>query len=136
MHGPQPGKRKERLVAEITDRSFCAGEGFYDFKVNEEGIEPGVYLLHHFWSADHGGGLGKLCVILVLGMGLQGFHSFKLGSGGIICLCDQQILGIPQLYLKALLFMEGIRFFCGVQGGHRRAYHAGHDPDGGWIPLE
>lgn len=89
MHGPQPGKRKERLVAEITDRSFCAGESIYDFKVNEEGIKPGVHLLHHFWSTDHGGGLGKLCAILVLGMGLQGFHSLKLGGGGIICLCDQ-----------------------------------------------
>ena len=73
----------------ITDRSFCAGESFYDFKINEEGIKQGIYFLYYFWGTDNSGGLGKLCAVLVSGLGLQGFHCLKLGGGSIICLCDQ-----------------------------------------------
>ena len=32
-------KEKRAAGNGITDRSFCAGESFYDFKINEEGIK-------------------------------------------------------------------------------------------------
>ena len=82
-------KEKRAAGNGITDRSFCAGESFYDFKINEEGIKQGIHFLHYFWGTDNSGGLGKLCAVLVSGLGLQGFHCLKLGGGSIICLCDQ-----------------------------------------------
>lgn len=82
-------KEKRAAGNGITDRSFCAGENFYDFKINEEGIKQGIYFLHYFWGTDNSGGLGKLCAVLVSGLGLQGFHCLKLGGGSVICLCDQ-----------------------------------------------
>ena len=58
-------KEKRAAGNGITDRSFCAGESFYDFKINEEGIKQGIYFLHYFWGTDNSGGLGKLCAVLV-----------------------------------------------------------------------
>ena len=46
-------KEKRAAGNGITDRSFCAGESFYDFKINEEGIKQGIYFLHYFWGTDN-----------------------------------------------------------------------------------
>lgn len=64
-------KEKRAAGNGITDRSFCAGESFYDFKINEEGIKQGIYFLYYFWGTDNSGGLGKLCAVLVSGLGYR-----------------------------------------------------------------
>lgn len=136
MYGPQPRKRKERLVTELPTAPFVQVKVFMISKLmkkvlNRESISYiifGVLTTLVDWAS--------YALFWSLGWDYKVSTALSWAAAVLFAFVTNKFWVFRSFTLKLSYLWKEFVSFGGVQSSHRSPDDVGDDPDGRWIPLE